>query len=155
MGDGLLLINTFISIVTLALVSVLLYLQLRKPAKKKVAEDQPSEDFSEELMPSFSFYNGKLHNNGIVSMKLKNSGGNIKEISFNPGLDNIEFRCGTESLDTGQETTISLVPMGFNFTDDYFNSNKLTFAVKYKSILNDYVDENYRIESPSVITKIS
>ena len=155
MGNGLILINTVISAVTLVLVLVLLYFQLRKPGKKKVTEEQPPQDFSEELMPTFSFYNGKLHNNGLVSMKLKNSGGSIKEVRFTPGIENIEFRCGTETLDTGQETTISVVPLGFNFTEDYFESNELLFTVKYKSLLNDYVDEKYRIDGPSNITKVS
>ena len=153
MGNGLILINTVISVVTLALVLVLLYLQLKKPGTKKISEEVPAKDFSEELMPSFSFYNGKVHNNGLVSMKLKNSGGKIKEIIFTPGVENIEFRCGTDTLDTGQETTISVVPLGFNFTENYFESNELPFTVKYKSLLNDYVDERYNIENPATITK--
>jgi len=154
MENGLLIINTVVSLITLALVSVLLYLQLRKPATQKISVEEASENISNELLPAFSFYNGKVHNNGLVSMKLKNSGGKIEEIRFTTTIENTEFRCGTEILESGQETTISIVPLGFNFSENYFESNDLLFSVNYKSLLNDYVDEQYKIENPANITKV-
>lgn len=154
MGNTLILINTVISIILLALVSVILYLQIRRPGTKNKPKEIPSENFSEVLLPVFSFYNGKVHNNGLVSMKLKNSGGKITEIIFIPNTENIEFRCGTDQLEAGQDTTISIVPLGFNFSESYFESNDLLFTIKYKSLLNDFVDEQYKIEDLVSIIKI-
>ena len=132
--------------------SVILYLQIRQSGTKKKPKEIPSDDFSKELLPVFSFYNGKVHNNGLVSMKLKNSGGKITEIRFIP---NTEFRCGTNRLEAGQDTTISVVPLGFNFSENYFESNDLLFTIKYKSLLNDFVDEQYKIEDLGSIVKIN
>ena len=154
MGNGLIIINTIVSIVILALVSVILYLQLRRPGSKNKTIEEPTGNFSEELLPFFNFYNGKIHNNGLVSMKLKNSGGKITEIRFIPNTENVEFRCGTDQLEAGQDTTISIVPLGFNFSDNYFESNDLLFTIKYKSLLNDFVDEQYKIEDLLSIIKI-
>jgi len=154
MGNTLILINTVISVILLALVSVILYLQIRRPGTKNKPIERPSENFSEELLPFFNFYNGKIHNNGLVSMKLKNSGGKITEIRFISNTENIEFRCGTDQLEAGQDTTISIVPLGFNFSESYFESNDLLFTIKYKSLLNDFVDEQYKIEDLVSIIKI-
>jgi len=154
-GNILILINTAISVILLALVSVILYLQIRRPGTKNKPKEIPSEDFSKELLPVFSFFNGKTHSNGLISMKLKNSGGKIKEIRFFPNTENIEFRCSTDQLETGQDTTISVVPLGFNFSENYFESNDLIFTIKYKSLLNDFVDEQYKIEDLGSIIKIN
>ncbi len=155
MENGLIIINTVVSLITLALVVFLLYLQVKKPATQKEPVEEPTATISNELLPELSFYNGKVHNNGLVSMKLKNTGGKIEEIRFTTTIENTDFRCGTEKLESGQETTISIVPQGFNFSDNYFESNDILFSVNYKSLLNDYLDEQYRIENPGTIIKTS
>lgn len=153
MGDGLLILNTVVSFITLALVIALLYLQIR-PLKKKEKEENP-QLYNEEILPSFNFFNGKIHSNGLVSIKLQNNGAKIKELSLNSENKNIEFRCGSEKLETRDETSLSIVPRKFNFSENYFEANDVLFSIKYVSLLNDQMEEKFKMENINSIVKVS
>ena len=153
MVDGLLIINTVVSFITLAMVISLLYLQIR-PLKKKEKEENP-QLYNDEVLPSFNFFNGKIHSNGLVSMKLQNSGAKIKEINFFCGNENIEFRCGSDKLETRDETSLSIVPRKFNFSENFFEENDVLFSIKYISLLNDQMEEKFKMENINSIVKVS
>ena len=155
MGNSLVVINTVISIVVLILVCIVLYLQLKHGSAKKAKDEGKTAPENDEISPVFSFYSGKIHNSGIISMKVKNSGGKIKEMLFSADAGKIEFRGATQELLTDQETTVSLVPNGFNFTDNYFQENEVTFSVNYKDLLNDTHVEKFKIEDLNSISQIS
>ena len=153
MGNTLILINTVLSGILLFLFCIILFLQLRPLKKEKKGKDKPQLN-NEETLPAFNFFNGKIHSNGLVSMKLQNSGAKVSEINFVTDNENIEFRCQSEKLETREDATLSIVPRKFNFSDSYFESNDVLFSIKYLSLLNDPMEERFKIENINSVVKL-
>ena len=147
-------INSVLTAIALLFIAFILYFQLREFRLLRRQNELLSVKQEDEPLPILNFYNGKLHNNGMVSVKLKNTGENIKEIKFISENNKVDIRCGNSSLNKQEDITVSFVPEGFDFSESFFTSRDLNFSINYKSILNDSKKENFKMEDPLTIIRV-
>ncbi|MGI9533440.1 MAG: hypothetical protein ACR2NW_00680 [Thermodesulfobacteriota bacterium] len=154
MGNSLIYLSTFLTSISLLFIATILYFQLREFRLLRRQNEILSVRQEEEPLPILNFYNGKVHNNGMLSVKVKNTGKRINGIKFISENNKVDIRCGNESVNKEEDLTVSFVPEGFNFSESYFETRDLIFSINYKSILNDSKKENFKMENPQTIFKI-